>query len=64
MDELDEPGESDIASMGRGADVLSELDLLSAEQQDSGIITGDSENLLADSSGLGSSIGADGLRRF
>ena len=62
MGDLDEPGESDIASMGsRGADVLSELDLLSAEQQGSGLITGDSENLLA-SSGLGSSIGADGFK--
>lgn len=59
MDDLDDPGDSDIA--GRGADVLSELDLLSAEQQGSGIITGDSENLLA-SSGLGSSIGADGFK--
>ncbi len=62
MDELDERGDSDLASMGRGADVLSELDLLSAEQQDSGLITGDSENLLGSSSGLGSSIGADGFK--
>lgn len=62
MDELDEPGEIDVASIGRSADVLSELDLLSAEQQGSGIITGDSENLLASSSGLGSSIGAEGFK--
>ncbi len=61
MGELDEP-DLDVASMGsRGADVLSELDLLSAEQQGSGLITGDSENLLG-SSGLGSSIGADSLQ--
>lgn len=60
MGSLDE--NEDIASMGsRGADVLSELDLLGAEQQGSGLITGDSENLLA-SSGLGSSIGADGFK--
>lgn len=62
MDDLDAPaGESGVASRSsRGADVLSELDLLSAEQEGSGLITGDSENLLA-SSGLGSSIGADAL---
>ncbi len=41
--------------------MLSELDLLGAEQGGSGLISGDSENLLA-SSGLGSSIGADALR--
>jgi hypothetical protein len=62
MDELNEPGEIDVASVGRSADVLSELDLLSTEQQGSGIITGDSENLLAASSGLGSSIGAEGFK--
>ncbi len=62
MDELNEPGEIDMASIGRSADVLSELDLLSAEQQGSGIITGDSENLLASSSGLGSSIGAEDFK--
>lgn len=58
MDSLDEPG--DIQGGSRGADVLSELDLLSAEQEGSGLISGDSESLLA-SSGLGSSIGADAL---
>jgi excisionase family DNA binding protein len=56
MDDLNDPGLSDVAPTDpRGADVLSELDLLSAEQQDSGLITGDSA--LA-SSGLGSSVGA------
>jgi excisionase family DNA binding protein len=59
---LDEMNGSDLASLGsRSADVLSELDLLSAEQQGSGLITGDSENLLV-SSGLGSSIGASGFK--
>lgn len=57
MDDLDEPANDEVS---RGADVLSELDLLSAEQEGSGLITGDSENLLT-SSGLGSSIGADAL---
>jgi len=55
MGDLEEPGEA------RGDDVLSELDLLSAEQKGSDLISGDSENLLA-SSGLGSSIGADGFK--
>lgn len=55
MGDLDAPGGE------RKDDVLSELDLLSAEQQGSGLINGDSENLLA-SSGLGSSIGADGFK--
>lgn len=54
MDELEE-------SKGDRGDVLSELDLLSAEQKGSGLVSGDSENLLA-SSGLGSSIGADSLK--
>lgn len=64
MSNLDESeGKSgDVPLMGsRGIDVLSELDLLSAEQKGSGLITGDSENLLG-SSGLGSSIGADGFK--
>ena len=60
MDELDVSGGSDTGS-GANADVLSELDLLGAEQQGSGLISGDSENLLA-SSGLGSSLGSDSLR--
>ena len=61
MDDLDDVGGSDAMSSGsRSADVLSELDLLGAEQQGSGLISGDSDNLLA-SSGLGSSIGADAL---
>lgn len=63
MGDLDEADDSDLAlsSDQRGADVLSELDLLSAEQQDSGLISGDSENLLG-SSGLGSSVGSDALK--
>jgi hypothetical protein len=61
MDDLDVAAGSGTGSgSGRGADVLSELDLLSAEQEGSGLISGDSENLLA-SSGLGSSIGADAM---
>lgn len=59
MDDLDDSGE-EKKKQSRGSDVLSELDLLSAEQQDSGLVTGDSESLLS-SSGLGSSIGADAL---
>ena len=58
--ELAESG-ADAGQAGQGADVLSELDLLSAEQKGSGLVKGDSENLLA-SSGLGSSIGADGFK--
>ena len=61
MDELDGPNDGGSELASRGGDVLSELDLLSAEQQGSGLITGDSENLLQ-SSGLGSSIGADGFK--
>jgi hypothetical protein len=58
MGDLDDHAGSDLGSTEqRGADVLSELDLLSAEQQDSGLITGDSENLLS-SSGIGSGSGA------
>ncbi len=61
MDDLDDMLGSDAGSKSsRSADVLSEFDLLGAEQQGSGLISGDSENLLA-SSGLGSSIGADAL---
>ncbi len=60
MDDLDGSSKEDeIAALG-SKDVLSELDLLSAEQEGSGLISGDSENLLV-SSGLGSSIGADVL---
>ncbi len=61
MDDLNDPGLSDVApTEPRGADVLSELDVLSAEQQDSGLITGDSAQLLG-SSGLGSGLGSGGL---
>ncbi|TWU59349.1 Helix-turn-helix domain protein [Rubripirellula tenax] len=61
MDDLKLSGDSGANALGsRGVDVLSELDLLSAEQSGSGLISGDSENLLM-SSGLGSSIGADGM---
>ena len=59
MDELDAP--SGVGLHGSsGADVLSELDLLSADSGGSGLISGDSANLLA-SSGLGSSLGDDVL---
>jgi excisionase family DNA binding protein len=60
MSDLDGPSGEDFLGKSRGADVLSELDLLSAEQQGSGLISGDSESLLA-SSGLGSSLAADAL---
>lgn len=58
MNELDSPG-SDAPLKSSGADVLSELDLLGAEQggSGSGLISGDSENLLT-SSGLGSGLGS------
>ncbi|MCO8120181.1 helix-turn-helix domain-containing protein [Stieleria sp. TO1_6] len=55
--------ESDVVLGKSGADVLSELDLLGAEQTSggsgggSGLISGDSENLLT-SSGLGSGLGS------
>lgn len=54
MDELNEPEKSE-PMQSSGADVLSELDLLSAEQSGSGLISGDSASLLS-SSGLGSSL--------
>ena len=58
MGELGTP-DGDAPLKSSGADVLSELDLLSAEQSGSGsgLITGDSENLLT-SSGLGSGLGS------
>jgi hypothetical protein len=59
MGDLDEPAAEGGSSGSAGRDVLSELELLGAEQ-DSGVMGGDSEALLA-SSGLGSSIGADAL---
>ena len=66
MKELDsEPAGTDsLLGASRGVDVSSELDLLSAEQGGSGLISGDSEDLLVSSgiasgSGLGSSMGAD-----
>lgn len=59
MDDLDVLGGSDAASAGsRSDDVLSELDLLGAEQQGSGLISGDSADLLA-GSGLGVGSGVD-----
>ncbi len=68
MDDLS--GVSNNAKGSSGADVLSELDLLGAEQGGSGgLVTGDSEDLLVSSgmgnldksSGLGSSLGDDVL---
>lgn len=53
-------GEDALTGASRGVDVLSELDLLSAEQQGSDLISGDSEGLLG-SSGLGSSLASDAL---
>lgn len=61
LNDLNLSGDSNVPMSGsRGVDVLSELDLLGAEQAGSGLISGDSENLLA-SSGLGSSMGVDKL---
>ncbi|TWU26453.1 hypothetical protein Pla52o_03060 [Novipirellula galeiformis] len=61
MDELDTPALGGKAPAQRqSGDVLSELDLLGGEQGGSGLISGDSENLLA-SSGLGSSLGLGAL---
>ena len=56
MSDLDEP--SDLMG-SRGADVLSELDLLGTEKSGSGVISGDSGSLLGSGlgSGLGSSLG-------
>lgn len=65
MSDLDEvspsAGPGSAMTGSRGVDVLSELDLLSAEQQGSGLISGDSANLLGSSvgSGLGSGVGGD-----
>lgn len=58
MNELEGPS-TDKPMKSSGADVLSELDLLGAESSDSGsgLISGDSENLLT-SSGLGSGLGS------
>lgn len=63
MSDLDLASEpADAASLGSSsAEVLSELDLLGSENKDSGLISGDSDNVLASSgigdSALGSSIG-------
>ena len=67
MSDLDTPrSESGIGSSSSAGDVLSELDLLNAEQEGSGLISGDSENLLASAgsdiavgSGLGSGSGLE-----
>lgn len=65
MSELDETpvgsGTDAAKAASRGVDVLSELDLLSAQQDGSGLISGDSDDLLVSSglasgSGLGSSL--------
>ena len=57
MSDLDKPSDLDVTSMGsRGADVLSELDLLGSEKSDSGVMSGDSGSLLG--SGLGSGVGS------
>ncbi len=69
MDDLSGDSGDLVMQGSSGADVLSELDLLSAEQQGSGLVTGDSEELLVSSgsdnldksSGLGSSLGDDVL---
>ncbi|QDT08940.1 helix-turn-helix domain-containing protein [Planctomycetes bacterium K23_9] len=64
MDELNGPlsgsGMASASGIHSSGDVLSELDLLSAESGGSGLISGDSANLLV-SSGLGSSLGDDVL---
>ena len=62
MSDLDAASEPiDMAAMGsRGVNVLSELDLLSSGNPDSGLISGDSANVLS-SSGLGSSMHGDAV---
>ena len=61
LNDLNLSGDSNMPTAGsRGIDVLSELDLLGAEQAGSGLISGDSENLLV-SSGLGSGLNVDDL---
>lgn len=65
MDDLDLVGGSNSFSASkssRGVDVLSELDLLSADAGGSGLITGDSGNVLG-SSGLGIALGSGGGKR-
>ncbi|MEO1529127.1 MAG: DNA-binding protein, partial [Planctomycetota bacterium] len=63
MGELDAPS-TDAPVKSQSGDVLSELDLLGSEKNDagsgSGLISGDSENLLT-SSGLGSGLGSSVL---
>ena len=60
MNELDMPSSSEMGIHGSsGVDVLSELDLLGSDSGGSGLISGDSENLLVSSGGLGSSLGDD-----
>ena len=63
MGDLDMPTVGGSMHGSSGADVLSELDLLSADGDSggSGLISGDSENLLVSSGGLGSSLGEDVL---
>lgn len=60
MSDLDaSESESEVASSSSAGDVLSELDLLSAEQEGSGLVAGDSENLLASGGGSGTGSGVD-----
>ena len=62
MSDLATPSEPvDMAGGSQGVDVLSELDLLSSAAGGSGLIGGDSDNLLGPSSGLGSSLADDAL---
>ncbi len=61
MSDLDTPrSDSSVGSgaTGSGGDVLSELDLLSSEQEGSGLISGDNENLLESGSDVGSGSGS------
>jgi excisionase family DNA binding protein len=65
MDDLDLIGGSSGSAAGRssrGVDVLSELDLLSADVGGSGLITGDSGSVLGSGSGKGSGSGSKGSR--
>lgn len=57
MLDLDSPGSS-VGESGGSADVLGELDLMSAEQGGSGLISGDSADNLLGSSGIDSDIGS------
>lgn len=56
MSDLDASADESEAAGKSNDDVLSELDLLGSEQEGSGLVSGDSEDLLAGGSGTGSGV--------